>query len=144
MLVGITGGFRSWRPRTTDALAQKGEARAAASERKARVAAQRAGERESKLRVKTEQALADAETQRQRAEANFAKARAAVDDYLTRVSESELTPGAGHAAVAAHELLVSARGFYEDFLKEHGDDPSIRAGLASAYLRVGKIADEAR
>ena len=123
-----------------DALARK-EARSAASERAARVAAQRAGESEAKLRVKTEQALADAETQRQRAEANFAKARAAVDDYLTRVSESELLQVPSMQPLR-RDLLVSARRFYEDFLKEHGDDPTIRAGLASAYLRVGKIADE--
>jgi tetratricopeptide (TPR) repeat protein len=36
-------------------------------------------------------------------------------------------------------LLSSALGFYEGFVKEHGDDPTVHAGLAFAFLRLGKI-----
>jgi tetratricopeptide (TPR) repeat protein len=123
-----------------DALAKR-ETRTAAAERVARQAAQQARQRESMLRARTEQALAEAEAQRQQAQANFAKARAAVDDYLTRVSESQLLEVPGMQPLR-RELLHSAGAFYQDFLKEHSDDPAVKAGLASAYLRLGRIQGE--
>ena len=92
-------------------------------------------------RRQAEAALQDAKVQRNRAEANFAKARAAVDDYLTRISESRLLQVPGMQPLR-RDLLQSALGFYRDFLKERGDDPTIRAGLAAAHLRVGKILHE--
>ncbi len=92
-------------------------------------------------RRQVEAALQDAKVQRDRAEANFAKARAAVDDYLTRISESRLLQVPGMQPLR-RDLLQSALGFYRDFLKERGDDPTIRAGLAAAHLRVGKILHE--
>jgi hypothetical protein len=42
------------------------------------------------------------------------------------------------------ELLQSALVFYEGFLKDRSGDPSVRAGLASAFLRVGMIRSEFR
>ncbi len=112
-------------------------------------AAEAASTREAQSRQQAEAALRDAKVQRDRAEANFAKARAAVDDYLTRVSESRLFQVPGMQPLR-RDLLQSALGFYQDFLKERGDDPTIFAGLAAAHLRVGRIvrelgqADEAR
>src|SRR4029077_16999529 len=79
----------------------------------------------------------EADAQRRRAESNFAKARAAVDESFTRISESQLLKVPGMQPLR-RELLSSALGFYEDFVKEHGDDPTVRAGLASAFLHVGK------
>ncbi|HKI17605.1 MAG TPA: serine/threonine-protein kinase, partial [Isosphaeraceae bacterium] len=86
-----------------------------------------------------QRALADA--QRKQAEANFAKARAAVDESFTKISESQLLTVPGMQPLR-RELLSSALGFYEDFVKQHGDDPTVRAGLAFALLRVGKIRAE--
>ena len=83
----------------------------------------------------------EAGAQRRRAEANFAKARAAVDESFTTISESRLLKVAGMQPLR-RELLQSALTFYEGFLKERGDDPAVRAGLASAFLRVGKIRGE--
>jgi serine/threonine-protein kinase len=116
-----------------DRLARK-EVRTAASERQAR---QQAEETKAKL----EASLKETEAQQQRAEANFAKARAAVDDYFTKISESQLMQVPGMQPLR-RELLQSALAFYQDFLKERTDDPSIRAGLASAWLRVGTILGE--
>jgi serine/threonine-protein kinase len=79
--------------------------------------------------------------QRQRAEVNFGKARDAVDDYFTQVSESQLLRVPGMQPLR-RELLQSALLFYQDFLKQRGDDPAVQAGLASAYLRVGRIRSE--
>lgn len=127
-----------------DRLARS-EANAAADERKARWEAEQAqrkaqeaerlareaGEREAKLRK-------EAEAAKTLAEANFVRARSAVDDYLTRVSENQLLQAPGLSELRK-ELLLSALGFYQQFLKDRGDDPSIRAGLAEAHLRVAKI-----
>jgi serine/threonine-protein kinase len=81
------------------------------------------------------QKAVDAKTE---AEANFAKARAAVDEYFTKVSESQLLKIPGVQPLR-RELLQSALAFYQDFLKERGDDPALRAELAATYLRVGRI-----
>ncbi|MFL5242673.1 MAG: protein kinase domain-containing protein [Gemmataceae bacterium] len=111
------------------------------NERQARLEEKDAKEREAGLRSEAESALKEAEKQRERAETNFDKARAAVDDYLTKVSESQLLQVPGLQPLR-RELLLSALAFYQDFIKDRGDDPKIRAGLASAYLRVGKIRGE--
>jgi tetratricopeptide (TPR) repeat protein len=83
----------------------------------------------------------EADAQRRRAEANFAKARAAVDESFTKISESRLLKVAGMQPLR-RELLQSALAFYEGFLKERGDDPVVRAGLASSFLRAGRIRSE--
>ena len=94
-----------------------------------------------KAQHQAEVSAKEADAQRQQAEANFAKARAAVDESFTKISESQLLNVPGMQPLR-RELLHSALAFYEDFLKEHGDDPTVRAGLASAFLRVGKIRNE--
>jgi tetratricopeptide (TPR) repeat protein len=78
------------------------------------------------------------ERERQRAEANFQKARAAVDDYLTKVSEHKLLKVPGMHSLR-RDLLLSALVFYKDFLKEHADDPSLRGEVAATQLRLGRI-----
>ncbi len=79
--------------------------------------------------------------ERLRAEANFHRARAAVDGYLTTVSESQLLKVPGLQPLRG-ELLESALRFYQDFLKERGDDPMLRAELAATQLRIGRIQSE--
>jgi tetratricopeptide (TPR) repeat protein len=123
-----------------DRLAQR-EARTAEGERIARLAAQKAREEAEAQHRQAEKARAESEAQRRRAEANFAKARAAVDDYLTKVSESQLLTVPGLQPLR-RDLLQSALTFYQDFLKERGADPSIRAGLAAAFYRVALIQRE--
>lgn len=39
-------------------------------------------------------------------------------------------------------MLQSALRFYQDFLKERNDDPVVRAALAAAFVRVGRINTE--
>jgi serine/threonine-protein kinase len=103
--------------------------------------------------VREMQAAQDARVQeaaqRRSAEANFLRARAAVDGYLTTVSESQLLKVPGLEPLRG-ELLESALRFYQDFLRERGDDPTLRAELAATQARIGRIqtelgaADEAR
>jgi serine/threonine protein kinase/Tfp pilus assembly protein PilF len=108
------------------ALAQS-EAQAAADERTARQEAEEGKAREAKLR--------------EQAEINFGKAMAAVDDYFTHVSENRLLQVPGLKGLRK-DLLLSALKFYQDFLKDRANDPTVRTGLAGAWLRVGKIRSE--
>jgi eukaryotic-like serine/threonine-protein kinase len=77
------------------------------------------------------------------ARANLARARAAVDDYLTTISESRLLksslPG---LQPLRKDLLVTALRYYEDFVRRNQGDTGLRAELAAAFLRVGEITDQ--
>jgi tetratricopeptide (TPR) repeat protein len=96
-------------------------------------------------RAEAQQALAGEARQRQeterqqlRAEENFRRARRAVDDYMTQVSESTLLDEAGLQPLRS-ELLESALGYYQEFMRDHGSDPQIKAEVASAYLRLSQL-----
>ncbi len=77
------------------------------------------------------------------AQANLARARAAVDDYLTTISENRLLesrlPG---LQPLRNELLATALKYYEEFVSRNQDDPGLRADLAAAHFRVGEITDQ--
>jgi eukaryotic-like serine/threonine-protein kinase len=77
------------------------------------------------------------------ATANLARARAAVDDYLTTISENRLlkSPLPGLQPLRK-ELLTTALKYYEDFVSQNHDDPVLQADLAAATLRVGEITDQ--
>jgi serine/threonine-protein kinase len=75
------------------------------------------------------------------AQQNFVLARKAVDDYLSRVGQNPLLKEQGLHALR-QELLEAALGYYRDFLRQRGDDPSLRADAAAAQERVGDIQNE--
>ena len=77
------------------------------------------------------------------ATASMNRARAAVDDYLTTISESRLlkSPLPGLQPLRK-ELLTTALKYYEDFLSRHQDDPGLQADLAAATFRVADITDQ--
>jgi len=77
------------------------------------------------------------------ATASMNRARAAVDDYLTTISESRLlkSPLPGLQPLRK-ELLTTALKYYADFVNRHQDDPGLQADLAAATLRVGEITDQ--
>jgi serine/threonine-protein kinase len=76
--------------------------------------------------------------ERVRAEANFRQARAAVDEYFTKVSESKLLEVPGLQPLRK-ELLDSARKYYQSFLEQRGDDPGVRAEAAATYYRLAVL-----
>jgi serine/threonine-protein kinase len=84
-----------------------------------------------------------AQEQRDLADANFKKARQAVDDYFTQVSENVLlkSPLPGLQPLRK-ELLSTALKYYRDFVAEHREDPALRAELARALHRVGSITED--
>jgi serine/threonine protein kinase len=72
------------------------------------------------------------------ADANFARARKAVDDSFTIVSESKLLNVPGLRALRA-DLLGSSLGFYEEFLRERSDDHSLSNDLLRTRVRVADV-----
>jgi eukaryotic-like serine/threonine-protein kinase len=92
--------------------------------------------RENEIQAKA--STQEASSQRERAEAGEAQARAAVDEFLTRVTEDALLKAPGLQSLR-RDLLSSALRFYEEFLKQHSDDPGLRVALGEVQLRVGKI-----
>jgi serine/threonine-protein kinase len=99
-------------------------------------------ERDRTVRERDEKeiALGVAQTQRDRADANFAQARQAVEDYFTAVSESRLlqSPQPGMQPLRK-DLLETALRYYQRFVEQHHHDPALKADLARAYYRVGRI-----
>ena len=127
LIGGIVG--TSWQAvRATDERNEKEDARreSAANERKAVAEAARARDQE-----------ALAERERVRAETNFRLAREAVDQMLTRVAEDMADKP--HMEQIRRALLTDALKFYEGFLQQKRDDPSVRHETARAYWRVGTI-----
>jgi serine/threonine-protein kinase len=80
-------------------------------------------------------------TERDRAEAHFRAAQAAVDEYLTLVSEERLLREPGLQPLR-RQLLEAALRHYQDFLHERQDDPSLRMEVARAWGRVAGITEE--
>jgi serine/threonine protein kinase/tetratricopeptide (TPR) repeat protein len=107
------------------------EAQSASNARAARDAAVAAQESETKQRTRAELAL-------KKADENYARARAAVNDYLTAVSEDDRLKVPGLQGLRV-QLLQSALPFYQEFLKERGSDPTLRKELAGVYFKVGEI-----
>jgi tetratricopeptide (TPR) repeat protein/serine/threonine protein kinase len=92
-------------------------------------------------RERAENALVEVEQQKQRAEANFDKARRAVDEYLSKVTDNQLLSVPGMQSLR-RELLAAALPFYAEFTQERSDDPSLQRELASANYRLGRIQSE--
>jgi serine/threonine protein kinase len=80
----------------------------------------------------------EANRQRQRAEDSLRQANQVVDDFFTRVSEHRLLNVPGLLPLR-QELLESALRFYQGFLRERADDPTIEVELATTYYRVARI-----
>jgi tetratricopeptide (TPR) repeat protein len=101
-----------------------------------RISQEQAQTREALAQAKVNGQLA--EEQKERAEANFQKARTAVDQMLTEVSQDQLLKLPPMLPVR-RALLEKALTFYQGFLEEKGEDPNVRFETGRAYCRVGEI-----
>jgi tetratricopeptide (TPR) repeat protein len=72
------------------------------------------------------------------AQANFAKARQAVNEWFTQVSQTTLFDAPGLQPVRA-QLLESARKYYEEFLEQQRDDPELQGEMAAAWFRLAVV-----
>jgi serine/threonine-protein kinase len=75
------------------------------------------------------------------AEANFQLALEAVDQFCTRVSEDQRLQEHDLRRLR-RQLLQTAVDFHHRFVAKHGDDNRLRAGLARAYFRLGRLTAE--
>jgi serine/threonine protein kinase/tetratricopeptide (TPR) repeat protein len=91
--------------------------------------------------IGTTTGLIMARRERDRALASSRKARQAVDQFFTRVSEERLLNQPGMHPLRK-QLLQDAARFYEGFVAEHGGEPSLRIELASAKGRLADITAE--
>ncbi len=83
----------------------------------------------------------EARLQRRRAEANFRRARDAVNQMLTEVSEKSLA-GIPQAEPLRRTLLEKAAAFYREFLDEQPTTASLRHETSWAFARLGDIEGE--
>jgi len=95
----------------------------------------------SQANARTERQRRLAQANFQTAEANFRKAREAVDEYFTKVSESKLLNVPGLQPLRK-DLLESARKYYDQFLRDRGSDRTVRAEAAEAWYRLGYVESE--
>lgn len=72
------------------------------------------------------------------AESSLRQARQAVDDSFTVLSEQTLLNEPGMQPLRK-ELLRTALAYYQDFVRDHADDPGLAAELARAHVRAGHI-----
>ncbi|MBV9122398.1 MAG: hypothetical protein JO112_03420, partial [Planctomycetes bacterium] len=79
----------------------------------------------------------EAQQQRARAEANFLEARRAVD-FLTQISSEELVDKP-EALEVRQKLLEGALQYYQEFIQQHQDDPTIQKDLAASRDQVAQI-----
>jgi hypothetical protein len=87
------------------------------------------------------QEVARTEKQRVRAEENFRQARQAVDAF-TRLSDEELLSNRAPMQRARRRFFETALEYYQGFLEQHRDDPSLKVELAASSARVSRLLNE--
>jgi serine/threonine protein kinase len=68
---------------------------------------------------------------------SFRQARQAVD-FFTQISEDKLGENADPQKVR-RELLERALNYYQSFIEQRGDEPSLQAELAASYAKVANL-----
>jgi serine/threonine protein kinase len=79
-----------------------------------------------------------AEEKQKLAEENFQKARDAVNEYFTLVSQNKLLHMPGLEPLR-RDLLEAALRYYEGMLDRNENNPAVMADIAATHLRVGTI-----
>jgi eukaryotic-like serine/threonine-protein kinase len=84
----------------------------------------------------------EAEAARAQADRNLRQARAAVDEYLRKVVDNPDLKNRGDFHGLRKQLLAAALPFFEEFVRQRGDDPAVRDDLAYAHYRLGFLREE--
>jgi serine/threonine protein kinase/tetratricopeptide (TPR) repeat protein len=82
-----------------------------------------------------------ADEARKNADLAFREARNAVDDLFTKVSEDSLLNQPGLQGIRK-DLLQKTLDYYEKFLQQRADDPTVQEEYAATLFRAGRIIDE--
>ena len=89
-------------------------------------------------RDEARRSFAEAEQQRSLAENTLAYARDTVSEYCVLVSEEVLLKQPGMHRLR-EELLQKGLDYYQRFLSDRKDDPTLREDVAQAHFLVGKL-----
>jgi serine/threonine-protein kinase len=100
-----------------------------------------ANRRTSEQRDEAQRQRDEAQRQRDLARQNFDRARGAVNTFLTRFSEDRLLNQPGMQPLRK-QLMAEALLYYQDFIKQRADDPSLQREMAEACRRAGEITGE--
>ncbi len=95
-------------------------------------------DRATRAEKDTRDALLVAERHRNEAQTNLALARKAVDDYLNNVTDNPVLKKADLTGLR-RELLETALPFYEKFIQQRSDEPSLRREQAIVMCKLGDI-----
>lgn len=76
--------------------------------------------------------------QKEQAAQNFSRARQAVDEFYTQISENKLLNEPKMESLR-RELLEKALKFYQELAAQYGDDPQMQAEIGKAQFRLGNI-----
>jgi serine/threonine-protein kinase len=79
-----------------------------------------------------------AKEQRTFADERFQDAHALVDEFCMKLSEDRLSQLPG-TQLLRKDLLLAARKYYQNFLKQKGKEPGLRLKLARAHYSLGKV-----
>jgi serine/threonine protein kinase/tetratricopeptide (TPR) repeat protein len=88
-----------------------------------------------------EDALADAVSEKARADDNLLKARGAVKEFLTNVTEDPQLNSSDFFDLRKR-LLTSATPFYEEFVRQRRADPLLEAERAAAFAELARVRSE--
>jgi serine/threonine protein kinase len=92
----------------------------------------------SVLYARSQRNLARATAAEKTANENFTLAKSAVDEYLTRVADSDELKAHGLEGLRK-QLLETARDFYDTFAKKQAGSAELRSELGNAWVRIGSI-----
>jgi serine/threonine protein kinase len=132
-VIGASWGMVEAR-RQRDAAEAERLAAAEARDR-AEAAQQRAKDEADKAQAERDKA----EAARALADRNFQTARAAVEDYLERVTNYPNLKNNPNSHELRKQLLASALPFYEEFVRQKSDDPKIRSDQGAACIRLAAV-----
>ncbi len=111
------------------------------NERAARTDADEGWRREHAARTEADTAWRSERAARTDADEGFRVAREAVERYFTETSDDLLLNQPGMDELRK-KMLAAARDYYERFVKQRADDPSVQADLGRAYWRLAFITGE--
>jgi serine/threonine protein kinase/tetratricopeptide (TPR) repeat protein len=118
--------------------AEQAAVAAYAAEAEQRREAQEQRDRAQAAERQAQQRLEESLRAQERARERFRLARAAVDQFHTRVADSPELKAQGQEALRTR-LLEGAADFYEKLVREEADDPGVRAERGRGYARLARL-----
>jgi serine/threonine-protein kinase len=103
-----------------------------------RILAEKHAKEAERQRGEADKHAKEAERRRAEAEASFRLAHRVVEDFCIRLSEDRLSKFPGLQPVQK-QLLEGGLKYHQEFLKQRGEDPALRADMADTHFKVALI-----